>query len=183
VAAARTLGNARQLASALNALAQFDRMAGRLAAAEAAYAEALGLATAFDDPDYIAALQLNLAMVNLSAGQAGSACERVEAVMAIADAIGSRPAAIGVLDVCTGLAAALGDAALAARCHGVAEAEYQQAGMQRDAADAAFLAPYLRAARAAAEGGFDAALAAGRQAGFEALWRALPGWLAAVSRS
>ncbi len=183
VAAARTLGNARQLASALNALAQIDRMEGRLDGAEASYTEALALARSFDDPDYIAALQLNLVMVSLSAGRTGGVCERVAAVVAIADQIGSRPAAISVLDVCTGLAMALGDAPRAARCHGVAEAEYQQAGMRRDAADAAFLAPFLQSARAALGDAFDAGVDGGRQAGFDAVWPGLPAWLAAVSRS
>ncbi len=183
VAAARTLGNARQLASALNALAQLDRMDGRLDTAEASYGEALQLAQGFDDPDYIAALQLNLAMVNLATGRPQAASQRALAVIAIADAIGSRPAAVSVLDVCTGLAVLVGDALRAAHCHGLAEAEYRVAGMRRDAADAAFLAPFLQTARQALGPGFEPAVDAGAQAVFDSAWAALPGWLAAVSRS
>jgi hypothetical protein len=107
----------------------------------------------------------------------------VREVVGIADATGSRPAMVGVLDVCTGLAMAAGDAGQALRWHGLAEAEYQRAGLQRDAADAAFLMPFLQSARRALADRFDAAVAEGRQAGFEAQWAALAGWLAQISRS
>jgi predicted ATPase/class 3 adenylate cyclase len=183
VTAARNLGNGRQLASALNALAQLDRMEGRLGTAAASYGEALQLAQAMHDQEYIAGLQLNLAMVALSAGEPEAARQRVLAVVRIADEIGSRPAAISVLDVCTGLALALGDAERSARCHGLAEAEYALSGMQRDAADAAFLAPFVRAAKDALGAGFEAAFLNGRDAGFDAQWSALLAWLAPVSRS
>jgi predicted ATPase/class 3 adenylate cyclase len=183
VAAARVLGNDRQLASALNALAQQDRMDGRLAEAEASYTEALRLAQVLGDQEYIAGLQLNLAMVGLSAKQLAQAGDRLLAVIGIVDQIGSRPAAISVLDVCTGLAVALGELPRAAQCHGLAEAEYSLAGMRRDAADAAFLAPFLRTAQDALGDGFAAALEHGRSAAFQAVWASLPGWLATFNRS
>ncbi len=181
LAAARALGNPRQLASALNALAQLDRMDGRLAAAAASCDEALLLAQDLGDQDYIAGLQLNLAMINLSAGQPNAASHRLRQVIDIVDQIGSRPAAVSLLDVCTGLAMTTGNAAWAARCHRVAKAEYAVAGMRRDAADAAFLQPHLQATRQALGADFDQG--DGQAVAFDVLWAELPGWLANVSHS
>ncbi len=183
LSAARQMDNAHQLTSALNALAQLDRLDGRLDAAESSYAEALQLAEQSGDEENIAVLQLNLAMVSVSAGQVAQACQRLQTVVSIAERIAARPLAVSVLDVCTGLAVAVGDVSRAARCHGLAEAEYAQAGMQRDAADAAYLAPFLQHARAALGAGFGAALEQGRSAPFDAQWSELPAWLAALTRS
>ena len=183
VHAARALANPRQLASALNALAQLDRMDQRLAEAEAGYAEALALAIGFDDPDYIAALQLNLAMVAVAARQPALAGQRLLTGVDIVERTGSRPAAIGVLDVCTALAVLAGDAARGAHWHGLAEAECALAGMQRDAADAAFLQPHLEAARSALGGRFASATEAGLRVDFDTAWAALPDWLDSLSRS
>ena len=153
------------------------------AQAAASAAQALSLATGFDDPDYIAALQLNLAMVAVAGGQGAVAVQRLRTVIDIVDRIGSRPAAISVLDVCTGLAMLAGDAGRAARCHGLAEAECALAGMQRDAADASFIQPHLAAAMAALGDGFPAAVDAGRSAVFESAWAGLPAWLDGLNRS
>ncbi|MES2717537.1 MAG: tetratricopeptide repeat protein [Pseudomonadota bacterium] len=183
VAAGRTLNNPPQLASALNALAQLDRMQGRLAAAEARYTEALGLAQDLGDQEYIAGLQLNLAMVSLASGEVGAACNRLLIVLGIVDQIGSRLAAISALDVCTGLAMAVGDVALTARWHAAAESAYAVAGMRRDAADAAFLEDFLQAARATTGATFNAEVDRHRGAVFETVWSELPAWLAALTRS
>lgn len=183
VAAARRPGNPRQLASALNALAQLDRMDGRLDAAQAAYAEALALAQAAGDPEYEALLQINLAMVNLAQGQTATAAGRALGVLALIDRLGSRPAALSLLDVCTGLAAAQGDADRAARLHGLAQAHYAASAMRRDAADEAFLLPFLQRMRRALAAAHDALVAQGMHDDFEAVWAGLPGWLAPISRS
>ena len=177
VAAARTLGNARQLASACIALAQLDRMGGRFDAAISAYGEALSLARGFGDQEYIAAAQLNLAMVHLTQGDVAPARGLLQDVITIAAQIGSRPAAIGVLDVACGLAVLAGDMHQAALLHGLAEAENAQSGIHRDAADEAFLEPFMAAARLSLGAGFDAAQQAGRTAGFDTVWAGLLAWL------
>lgn len=180
VAAARALGDPRQLASACIALAQVDRMAGRLGAALDSYAEALQLARGFGDLEYEAAALLNLAMVHLMQGAVAPAAAQLRDVIGIVAQIGSRPAAIGTLDVATGVAVLVGDMAQAARCHGLAEGENALSGIRRDAADEAFLAPFLAQARAALGNGFDEAAQAGRAAGFDAIWPDLLPWLAAL---
>lgn len=180
VAAARALGNARQLASACIALAQLDRMDGWLDAALAHYGEALQLARGFGDQEYMAAALLNLAMVRLMQGAAAPAAALLREVIAIVGQIGSRPAAIGALDVATGLAVQAGDAHQAARLHGLAETENAASGIRRDAADGAFLAPFLAAARAALGTAFEPAVQAGRGADFDTAWAGLLPWLDAL---
>ena len=177
VTAARALANPRQLASACIALAQLDRMAGRHAAALANYGEALLLARGMGDQEYVAAALLNLAMVRLTQGAMAPAAVLLREVIAIVGQIGSRPAAIGALDVATGLAMQAGDARQAARLHGLAERENAGSGTRRDAADEAFLAPFLASAQAALGAGFGPAMQAGRDAGFDAVWPGLLPWL------
>ena len=100
-------------------------------------------------------------------------------VVDIADAIGSRPAALCVVDVCVALAAARGEHALAARWYGLAQTHYQRASLHRDAADDAFIAAAIAPVRAALGGGFDTLADQGRDQGFEASWGRLLQWLAA----
>jgi predicted ATPase len=180
VDAARALDNPRQLAGACTALAQLDRMEGRLDAAEALYQEFMQLARALGDPEYVAIGLLNLAMVALGRGRADRVPPMLLEVMAIADANGSRPAALCALDVGGALAAQAGDWPRAARWWGLAEAHNRRTGLKRDAADEAFLAPLLRRLQAAL--GADAlALAelAARQLPFEQPWEELRRWLQA----
>ncbi len=99
------------------------------------------------------------------------------------DRIGSPLLAISVLDVCTALAVSVGDATRAARWHGVAENGYASAGMQRDAADSAFLAGFLQAGRGAIGSQFDAGVEAGRAQAHAAVWQELPAWLASITGS
>lgn len=178
VAAARTLGDARQLAGACIALAQLDRMQGRLDAALDNYSQALALARGFGDQEYIAAALLNLAMVQLTQGGFHPALALLHEVIGIVAQIGSRPAAIGALDVATGLAVMAGDWQQAALCHGLAEAENQLSGIRRDAADEAYIGPFVGRLRRALGAQADAALDGGRTVGFDALWAGLPAWLA-----
>lgn len=180
VAAARALDNPRQLASACIALAQIDRMAGQLDAALASYSEALQLARGFSDQEYVAAALLNLAMVRLTQSEVEPAADLLREVIGIVETIGSRPAAIAALDVATGLAMRCGDASRAARWHGLAESEYAASGIRRDAADTAFLAPFMASARGALQAGFEAAAQEGQATGFAATWASLLPWLQTV---
>jgi non-specific serine/threonine protein kinase len=179
VAAARALHSAKQLASGLNALAQLERLEGRLEAAQALYTEAMVLARQLGDLQYIGSLLLNLAMVALGRGRSDGVANGLREVLRIADDTGSRPAALSALDVCAGLAAQRGEAARAARFFGLAEAQAVAAGLQRDAADAAFLMPLIAQARQAlGEHGFAAAEQAGRASTLEAMAAEAEAWLA-----
>jgi non-specific serine/threonine protein kinase len=180
VAAARRQGNLRQLASACIALAQLDRMAGQLDAALANYGEALQLARDLGDDEYVGAALLNLAMTHLTQGTTAPAPGLLREVIGIVDRIDSRPVAIGALDVATGLAMGIGDPVRAARWHGVAEHAYATSGIRRDAADAAFLAPFMAAAKKELQARFPGLVRDGEAAGFVDVWATLPRWLDAV---
>ncbi|GCL66145.1 ATP-binding protein [Pseudaquabacterium pictum] len=183
VAVARALDDPRRLSSALNALAQLDRMEGRLQAAQRSYSEALALAQAQGDDDFTAAFELNLAMVSLASGDLRSARNGARNALRIVDRLGSHLLATSVLDVCTALAVALDDARHGARWHGAAEQGFTTAGMQRDAADAAFLAAFLEAGRRSIGALFDAEVERGRTEQHGAVWADLSNWLDSVSRS
>ena len=146
---ARALGQPRPLAAALNARAQLHRLEADPDAAQPLYAEALQLARATDDHETVAVALLNLAMVALGRGQPDGVRALIAEAAGLARAAGSLPAALGVLDACTGLAALAGEPALAARLHGAAASLLQATRLQRDAVDAAFLAPLLAGARTA----------------------------------
>ena len=177
-AAARAGGSTRQLAGAVNAVAQIDRLEGRLDPAQARYQESLQLARQAGDPDYVAVALLNLSMVAVSRRQASAVEAMLLEVMQIADDNGSRPVALAVLDVCAGLSALDQDWAQVARCQGLAEAQTRLAGLRRDAADEAFVAPAVAAARKGLGDAafFDAHRAGGAQA-FASAWAGLRGWL------
>ncbi len=149
LALAQVLGNKRELAAASNALAQVHRMEGRFDAAQPLYENVVALARELGDQESIAIGLLNLAMVSVGRGTSDRAHAMLIEVIAIAGRIGSRPVAQSALEVCSGLAAACRDWTLAARLFGAAEAQTAQTGLQRDAADEAFLAPLVAQARQA----------------------------------
>ena len=65
---ARELGNKRELAAALNALAQLHRMEGELDAAEPIYGDVVAIARELRDREIVAIGLLNLAMVSIGRG-------------------------------------------------------------------------------------------------------------------
>ena len=148
LAVARELGDGRELMTALNALAQLLRIEGEAGTAAALYEEALGIARRMGDRESEAVALLNLAMA--SSGMPPHACARLllQALQG-AEAIGSRYVGLSVLDVAAGLAAATGAWERAARYFGAAQAQAASAGVHRDPADDAFLAPRIERARAA----------------------------------
>ena len=149
LALAQVLGNKRELAAASNALAQVHRMEGRFDAAQPLYENVVALARELGDQESIAIGLLNLAMVSVGRGRSDRAHAMLIEVIAIAGRIGSRPVAQSALEVCSGLAAACRDWTLAGHLFGAAEAQTAQTGLQRDAADEAFLAPLVAQARQA----------------------------------
>jgi predicted ATPase/class 3 adenylate cyclase len=149
LAIARELGNKRELAAALNALAQLHRVEGALNAAEPLYEQALELARDLEDRESIAIGLLNLAMVSIARSSGDRAQEMLLDALVIADDIGSKRAGQSVLEVSAGLAALRAEWQRAARLYGVAQAQMEQAGLHRDPADEAFVAPLIAQARQA----------------------------------
>ena len=135
------------MAAAVNALAQLERSEGQIEAAEIHYAETVRLARALGDQDVIAVGLLNLAMVAASRGQHAELRRLLVEVMQIAEHNGSKPTALAALDVCACLAETLHDTSRAARYFGLAEAQNDLFGLQRDPVDSAFLAPMRDAVR------------------------------------
>jgi len=179
---ARALAQPRPLAAALNARAQLHRLEGDPDAAQPLYAEALQLARATGDRETVAVALLNLAMVALGRGRLDGVRAQIAEAAGLARTAGSLPAALGVLDACTGLAALAGEPALAARLHGAATHLLQATRLQRDAVDAAFLAPLLATARAALPApAWAAAEADGQAAAALPLLDALSPWLGGSS--
>ncbi|MEO8345260.1 MAG: tetratricopeptide repeat protein [Betaproteobacteria bacterium] len=175
---ARRQDNKRALAAANNALAHLCRMEGDLDMAGRHYAEMLALARALDDRESIAIGLLNLAMVAIGREDRARGRTLLLEALEIAVEIGSKPAGQSALEVAAGLAALCNDGERAARSMGAAEAQIVQTGLQRDAADEAFLAPFMAQVQdklgAAA---FAAAVTAGRAQGYEAAIAQTRSWL------
>ena len=175
---ARELGNQREIAAALNVLAQLLRSEGELDAAEPLYEQGLALARELQDRESIAIGLLNLAMVSVDRALRDRARPMLLEALAIADEIGSKRTGQCVLEVSAGLAALREEWGAAARFFGAAQAQAEQTGLQRDPADEAFLAPRIDAARKAlGASGFAAAEAAGHALGYPEALGELRAWL------
>jgi predicted ATPase/class 3 adenylate cyclase len=163
LALARKLPNKIQLAAALNGLAQIHRVEGRPGAAEPLYEECLKLARELEDRESIAVALLNLAMVSVGRGERDRAPRMLFEVLELVEQTGSKPAGRSMLEVSAGLAAMSEEWERAARFFGMAEAQTEVTGLQRDPADDAFLSPLVAKARGAlGEPTFAAAERAGR---------------------
>jgi predicted ATPase/class 3 adenylate cyclase len=149
LALARKLANKIQLAAALNGLAQIHRVEGRLDIAEPLYEEFLRIVRELDDRENIAVALLNLAMVSIGRGEPDRARLLLFDVLQVVEQTGSKPAGRSMLEVAAGLASVSEEWERAARFFGMAEAQAEVTGLQRDPADDAFLAPLVAKARAA----------------------------------
>lgn len=176
---ARKLGDKMQLAAALNGLAQIHRIEGRLDRAEPLYEEFLRLARELEDQENIAVALLNLAMVSIGRNEQDAARRMLSDVLQIVQQTGSKPAGQSMLEVSAGLASVSREWERAARFFGMAEAQTEVTGLQRDPADEAFLAPLVANARAAlGEAAFTAAEGAGRALSYAEAIEETRGWLA-----
>jgi len=142
-------GDQRELAAAINAIAQLHRMEGDLDKAEPLYEEVLRLARELGDRESIAIGLLNLAMVGISRASGDRAREMLLAVLAIAG--GDRLEASWTKrygSLCRSCRAEyrLGGGG---RFYGAAEAQSAQTDCIADPADEAFLEPLLTKAQAA----------------------------------
>ena len=145
---ARRHTDRRDIASALNALAQFHRAEGALDSAEPLYDQVVAIAREIGDRESIAIGLLNLAMVYVDRGDGSRTRATLIEVHTIADEIGSKPVGQSVLEVCAGLAAFERNWTRAARFFGMAEAQNDLTGLHRDPADEAFLLRHVASARA-----------------------------------
>ncbi|GIL05110.1 MAG: hypothetical protein BroJett031_16300 [Betaproteobacteria bacterium] len=166
---AREQGDLRELAGALNSVAMLRRMEGRLTDAEAMYRHTVEAARTVGNQESIAIGLLNLAIVQVLSGRNDEAGPSLLEADAIGRQIGSRPVERSFLEVCAGVAAAIGDFERAALYFGSAEMQREETGLRRDPADEAFLVQAIDAARAA--------LGADAFARIEARGRAAPGAL------
>jgi predicted ATPase/class 3 adenylate cyclase len=169
LALAREQGDLRELAGALNSVAMLRRMEGRLTDAEAMYRHTVEAARTVGNQESIAIGLLNLAIVQVLSGRNDEAGPSLLEADAIGRQIGSRPVERSFLEVCAGVAAAVGDFERAALYYGSAEMQREETGLRRDPADEAFLVQAIDAARAA--------LGADAFARIEARGRAAPGAL------
>jgi len=185
IALAQGFGDKREIAAALNNRAQLHRLEGELGAAQPLFERVLGLVTEEGDREGVAIALLNLAMIELARGATVVAAPLLAQALAVAVETGSRPASQCIVDVAAGLATLRGDLACAARFHAAAEAHAGQTGVQRDAADEAFLAPLVAQARAGLPPSeYEAATASGRELRLDAALAEVRAWLAAdASRS
>jgi predicted ATPase/class 3 adenylate cyclase len=184
VALARELGNKRELAASLNALAMLHRTEGQPEAARPLYETALSLAHELGDRSYVATLLLNLAMVDVVRASIEPVPAMLLEVLRIGAETGSNPVAQSTLEVCAGLAAAMGDWARAAHFFGVAEAQAEQSGLRRDPADEAFIAPLIsRAREALGHQAFAATASKGHATALDAALGEATAWLSEQSQT
>ncbi|GAB4474576.1 MAG: hypothetical protein OHK0044_19390 [Burkholderiaceae bacterium] len=149
LALAREQNDLRELAGALNSVAMLRRMEGRLADAEAMYRQTVEAARTVGNQETIAIGLLNLAIVKVLSGRHDQAGPNLLEADAIGRRIGSRPVERSFLEVCAGVAAAMGEFERAALYFGSAEMQREETGLRRDPADEAFLIQAIDAARAA----------------------------------
>lgn len=149
VAAERRLGRPHQLAAALVALALWHAQQQQADAAEPLYLEALAIAREQGDDDAVATTLLNLAMLAMARHQLQAAVPGLLEALALTQRAGSWPLMLSVFDLACSVAVACQDWPHAWLWRQAAEAVGQRTGLHREAADAAFLAPWLALLHAA----------------------------------
>lgn len=149
VAAERRLARPHQLAAALVALALWFAQQQQADEAEPLYLEALAIAREQGDDDAVATTLLNLAMLAVARGQLQAAVPGLLEALALTQRAGSMPLMLSLFDLACSLAVARQDWAPATRWRQAAEGICQRTGLHREAADAAFMAPWLALLRAA----------------------------------
>jgi tetratricopeptide (TPR) repeat protein len=178
LALAQGLGNKREIAAALNALAQLHRVQGEPDLAEPLYENAVTLAHQLGDRESIAIGLLNLTMVSIGRGAIDRARGMLLEALTIADEIGSRRTGQSALEVAAGLAACREEWLRATRLYGAAEMQTAQTGLRRDPADEAFLAPLMtRTREALGASEFFAAESAGSALSYEEAFSEVREWL------
>jgi predicted ATPase/class 3 adenylate cyclase len=146
---AREFGDQRELAAALTGLAQIVRIQGDLDAAEPLYGMAVDIVRELGDLEGVAVCLLNLAMVSIGRGSGEPVRDMLLELITVASEIESRPVGQSALEVSAGDCAWREEWECAARLYGVAQAQVEETGFQRDPTDEAFLLPLIERTRAA----------------------------------
>ncbi len=174
----RDLGNPFQLAAALTAMAQLERMDGALERSESLCLEVLTISREHALTEIIGVAQVNLSMLAIAQRRGAEVPPRLTEAIDIAVTLHSKPALASALDVATALAAAGADWPRTAWTAGAAQALMRQTQVQRDAADHAFLQPWLERAQAALPAPlWQRAEASGAGAAFESVVADVRAWL------
>jgi predicted ATPase/class 3 adenylate cyclase/Tfp pilus assembly protein PilF len=148
VETSRARADLPSLAGALTALALLHRVEGEPDKAVPLYEQVTRLGREAADAETESVGLLNHAMLLLDKGDLATARRMVHQALDRPDTAPSRPVIQSALDVCAGLASLAGDWHRAARLFGAAEAQALETGFRRDAADALFLEPKMKKARA-----------------------------------
>lgn len=178
VTLADRVGNRREQMAAYNVLAQCLRLERDVVAAKRRLDQALVIARELGDLESVACLLLNLAMLAIDGAALDVGAALLREVCALATESGSKRVGISAIEACAGLAAACREWQTAATLVAAAEEHARQAGLRRDAADNAFLAPRMtdtREALAASE--LDAATSAGSNLSYPDALGAASSWL------
>lgn len=181
IAFARELGVKRDIGAAMSAMGSFHRVEGALDESQRLYDEALALLGEVGDHGGCAIVLLNLAILAVMRGKPPRARDLLSEAVEISDSIGQERIGLSTIEVCSGLAAACGEYAQAARFFGVAEAQNGSTGLHRDPADDAFLVPLIEKARARLGDGYRAAEDAGRALAYPQALTEARAWLAKQS--
>lgn len=176
---AEKAGDLRAIAAANNSLAQVLRMEGQSRRAEELYERVLVWVRETGDREAIAISLINLGIVAVDRGAAQRARDCLRQACAFATELGSRRVGQSVLEVASALAISVKEYERGARWLGAAEAHAELAGLHRDPADDAFLAPRVRQARdALGPDSFPGLLGEGRATSYDTALQDIGGWLA-----
>ena len=168
LARSRRIGDAVQLSSALNGLAEMLRSEGDLAAAEPLYEESAAMCRASGDRGNIAVHLANLAWTRIGLRRLDDVAAMLREAFGIAVEIGARRIGVALLDTATGFAVATGAWERAATLHGARGALAAAMGYQREPADERSLRPMIEATRdALGPDRYAAALASGQAQAYD----------------
>ncbi len=178
LALVRAIGDERRIASTLNTMADLHRLDNNLELAAPLYEEALTLALRKCDPPTLAICQLNLALVSVLRGDPARAHTLLREALSLVEKTAFKHVVSIALDVAFALAVARGEWTVGARLLGASEAQQAEMRHQREAADAASVAPYAaRTREALGEAEFAAAYAAGRALSYDDALAETLAWL------
>jgi len=175
---ARSLGPNVRLSAALNNLAELHRSLDQVAEAERCYEESIAITRklGYAGGGYVALC--NLARLLLGSGRLERARTTLLESLEIWSGAGLPGLGKDLIEGAAGLAAKLGDDAMAARLAGAARARLEEAGIQREPVDEAFLAPLLAAASSRmGEAAFMIAQAQGRALAYDTVIAEIRRWL------
>jgi len=175
---AEASGNVEYMATLSNNLAETERARGELARAERGYLKALKLGRAQGNLLLAAIVLHNLVRLYVAAGRHDDARAYAAESEHLLRGLGEQVLKLELLKVCAGLAASLGEPALAARWWGASQPRFIAAGYRDPQIDEAQMAELLGQARTVlGEADYDAAEAAGRTLDLGAAMDELRQWL------